>query len=150
MKVEEERSEGQTLTDVASTKAKTKSNLPDFHTRLMKRLFKMKLSNNASVQLMPRNPYVHSALNFTKYTVQFNIQRWQLRLTHVDAHYCTVQLNYMRYYILMCIAVVYLREKWYKWEFDSPINLQMENVMFYFHVNIYCAVFYSEVRWRSG
>lgn len=50
MKVTEERTTAQQLTDVASVMAKIKPSLPEYHTRLMKRQFKLKLSNIASVQ----------------------------------------------------------------------------------------------------
>lgn len=49
------------------------------------------------LQFTPRNPYIHTALSFTsKFQVQYKIQRRQLRLAHVDDHYCAALFLYMR------------------------------------------------------
>ena len=46
-------------------------------------------SSLVRLQFVPRNPYSHAALNFTsKLKVQYKIQRRQLRLSHIDAHFC--------------------------------------------------------------
>lgn len=49
------------------------------------------------LQFAPRNPYTHRALNFTsKINVQYKIQSRQLRVSHLDAHYCAAQLKYLK------------------------------------------------------
>ena len=49
------------------------------------------------LQFVPRNPYCHTALNFTsRLKVQYKIQRRQLRVSHVDSHFCNAQLLYMK------------------------------------------------------
>ncbi|XP_014676567.1 PREDICTED: uncharacterized protein LOC106816458 [Priapulus caudatus] len=49
------------------------------------------------LQFAPRNPYVHTALNFTsRIQVQYKIQRRQLRVGHPDDHYCAAQLQYFK------------------------------------------------------
>lgn len=49
------------------------------------------------LQFSPRNPYTHSALNFTsKIKVQYKIQRRQLRSAHPDDHYCAAQMKYLK------------------------------------------------------
>lgn len=54
-------------------------------------------SSLVRLQFVPRNPYSHAALNFTsKLKVQYKIQRRQLRLAHVDAHFCNAQFRYMK------------------------------------------------------
>lgn len=53
------------------------------------------------LQFTPRNPYAHAALNFTsRFQVQHKIQRRQLRISHLDDHYCAAALNYLK-----CLAV---------------------------------------------
>ena len=48
-------------------------------------------------QFAPRNPYLHSALNFTgRIQVQYKIQRCQLRVNHEDQHYCAAQFKYFK------------------------------------------------------
>ena len=54
-------------------------------------------SSLVRLQFVPRNPYSHAALNFTsKLKVQYKIQRRQLRLLHIDAHFCNAQFRYMK------------------------------------------------------
>ena len=54
-------------------------------------------SSLVRLQFVPRNPYSHAALNFTsKLKVQFKIQRRQLRLAHLDVHFCNAQFRYMK------------------------------------------------------
>ena len=49
------------------------------------------------LQFSPRNPYAHSAMNFTsKIQVQYKIQRRQLRLSHPDDHYCNALFKYLK------------------------------------------------------
>lgn len=49
------------------------------------------------LQFAPRNPYTHRALSFTsKISVQYKIQRRQLRVSHPDDHYCAAQLLYVK------------------------------------------------------
>ena len=49
------------------------------------------------LQFTPRNPYAHSAMNFTsRVPVQYKIQRRQLRASHVDQHFCAAQFKYMK------------------------------------------------------
>lgn len=49
------------------------------------------------LQFVPRNPYSHTALNFTsKLKVQYKIQRRQLRVSHIDSHFCNAQFLYMK------------------------------------------------------
>jgi len=50
------------------------------------------------LQFTPRNPYIHTALNFTsRFEVQYKIQRRQLRLFHEDDHYCAALLKYLKH-----------------------------------------------------
>ena len=47
-------------------------------------------------QFTPRNPYINTALNFTsRFDVQYKIQRRQLRVFHLDDHYCAALLKYI-------------------------------------------------------
>jgi hypothetical protein len=49
------------------------------------------------LQFAPKNPYCKGALNFTsRLDVQFKIQRRQLRIAHVDSHYCNAQFKYLK------------------------------------------------------
>ena len=49
------------------------------------------------LQFTPRNPYIHSAMNFTsRLPVQYKIQRRQLRINHPDSHYCAALFRYMK------------------------------------------------------
>ena len=49
------------------------------------------------LQFIPRNPYAHSALNFTsRIPVQYKIQKRQLRVQHPDDHFCAAQLKYLK------------------------------------------------------
>ena len=49
------------------------------------------------LQFAPRNPYCHTALNFTsKIAVQYKVQQRQLRASHVDAHFCNAQFKYLK------------------------------------------------------
>ena len=49
------------------------------------------------LQFASRNPYLHSALNFTgRIQVQYKIQRCQLRVNHEDQHYCGAQFKYFK------------------------------------------------------
>ena len=50
VKTEKERSKGQEFTDVASVMSKIKPNLPEYHTRHMKKEFREKLSYISSVK----------------------------------------------------------------------------------------------------
>lgn len=51
------------------------------------------------LQFSPRNPYCKGALNFTsRLDVQFKIQRRQLRMSHVDSHFCNAQFKYLKSY----------------------------------------------------
>ena len=46
------------------------------------------------LQYAPRNPYAKTAQNFTRWlTVQYKMQRRQLRLSHPDELYCNAQWN---------------------------------------------------------
>ena len=50
------------------------------------------------LQFTPRNPYIHSALNFTcHYDVQYKVQSRQLRVFHEDDHYCAALLKYLKH-----------------------------------------------------
>ena len=50
------------------------------------------------LQFSPRNPYLHSALNFTsRINVQYTIQRRQLRQEHPDDHFCAAQFLYLKH-----------------------------------------------------
>ena len=58
-----------------------------------------KIPSAALVRLpfSPRNPYAHSAMNFTsKIPVQYKIQRRQVRLSHPDDHYCNALFKYLK------------------------------------------------------
>lgn len=49
------------------------------------------------LQFAPRNPYCHAALNFTsKINVQYKIQKRQLKIFHMDAHFCNAQFKYLK------------------------------------------------------
>ena len=49
------------------------------------------------LQFASRNPYCHTALNFTsKIAVQYKVQQRQLRASHVDAHFCNAQFKYLK------------------------------------------------------
>lgn len=49
------------------------------------------------LQFTPRNPYTHTALQFTsRLKVQYKIQRRQIRASHPDAHYCNAVLKYLK------------------------------------------------------
>lgn len=49
------------------------------------------------IQFTPRNPYAHSALNFTsRIPVQYKIQKRQLRVSHPDQHFCAAQFKYLK------------------------------------------------------
>ncbi|WAQ93813.1 LOW QUALITY PROTEIN: hypothetical protein MAR_006284 [Mya arenaria] len=49
------------------------------------------------LQFTPRNPYTHAALNFTsRIPVQYKIQKRQLRVQHLDQHYCAAQFKYFK------------------------------------------------------
>ena len=50
------------------------------------------------LQFTPRNPYLHSAINFTsRIPVQYKVQRRQLRAQHEDDHYCAAQFLYLKH-----------------------------------------------------
>ena len=49
------------------------------------------------LQFTPRNPYTHTALNFTsRLQVQYKIQRRQLRISHPDDYFCGAQFKYLK------------------------------------------------------
>ena len=49
------------------------------------------------LQFAPRNPYCHTALNFTsKIALQYIVQQRQVRASHVDAHFCNAQFKYLK------------------------------------------------------
>ena len=53
------------------------------------------------LQFSPRNPYAHSAMNFTgKTPVQYKIQRRQLRISHIDDHYCSALFKHLKTLLL--------------------------------------------------
>ena len=73
------------LIDKASTKCPPETPIPS--TSLVR------------LQFSPRNPYCKGALNFTsRLDVQFKIQRRQLRMSHVDSHFCNAQFKYLKSY----------------------------------------------------
>ena len=50
------------------------------------------------LQFTPRNPHLHSAINFTsRIPVQYKVQRRQLRAQHEDDHYCAAQFLYLKH-----------------------------------------------------
>lgn len=49
------------------------------------------------LQFAPNNPYTRRALNFTsRLSIQYKIQRRQLRVSHPDDHYCAALLKYLK------------------------------------------------------
>lgn len=69
------------------------------------------------IQFTPRNPYAHSALNFTsRIPVQYKIQKRQLRVSHPDQHFCAAQFKYLKQKAVNlvnreCLSVVTIKPK---------------------------------------